>query len=388
MPQVPSSSICTPRPHRVRLLDEEVHAVNCVAVNSSTSSAARAAGAVEDAAAEQPRVQAGERRWPWRAGSRPGPRRRATAALLTTARSRAPAGLSTARARTDPGSPSIRAGQSGASNSSSAHRARVGVGRGRNPGRAPTARRSPRPRTAPATARRPGAPARRADARRSARARRPPCPARHSGLAAARSAQSRSQSAHASAGRGTGKVGSPAVCVSTWRTGWPAVLEFRPVPRHRVVEADQAALDQHQHRQRDHRLAHRIDVDQGVRVPRPGPRGVAPALAQVDHRLAVAQHAAAPDPPLATAPANASRDRLVTGRHPSITASSAARYRRGAKLGAWAQRSRSTWWSSVSASAARRSPGGWPQAGLTRGRRRDTPWSAASAPTGAASRPR
>jgi hypothetical protein len=62
------------------------------------------------------------------------------------------------------------------------------------------------------------------------------------------------------------------------------------VLRDRIVQTDQAAIDQQQRRQGDHRLAHRIDIDQGLRGPGPGPPGVGPALPQVHHQLAVAPH--------------------------------------------------------------------------------------------------
>nr|BFE66701.1 hypothetical protein GCM10020092_000020 [Actinoplanes digitatis] len=61
--------------------------------------------------------------------------------------------------------------------------------------------------------------------------------------------------------------------------------------RDRIIEPDQAAVDKQQHRKRDHRLAHRIHIDQGLLDPRPGTGGVRPTLTQIHHPLAVAQHA-------------------------------------------------------------------------------------------------
>ena len=66
--------------------------------------------------------------------------------------------------------------------------------------------------------------------------------------------------------------------------------ELGPHRGQRVVEAHQTGVDQLQEEEGDEGLAHRVDVDQGVLLPGPGPGGVGPPADQVDHQLAVDEH--------------------------------------------------------------------------------------------------
>ncbi len=63
--------------------------------------------------------------------------------------------------------------------------------------------------------------------------------------------------------------------------------ELRPVPGDRGVEIQLAAVCQKQGGQRRHRLGSRVDVDDGVGLPRPGAGFVGPAAPEIDRGLTV-----------------------------------------------------------------------------------------------------
>ena len=65
--------------------------------------------------------------------------------------------------------------------------------------------------------------------------------------------------------------------------------ELRPVARHRRIDVERAAVDEHVGAQRRHRLRRREDVDDGVALPRARARRVGMTAPQIDDRRAVAR---------------------------------------------------------------------------------------------------
>ena len=78
--------------------------------------------------------------------------------------------------------------------------------------------------------------------------------------------------------------------------GLAALRELGPDVRDRPVELEPALGDELQRQHREDRLAGGVDVHERVRLPGPGPIGIGPPADQVDHHLAIDDHAhAGPD---------------------------------------------------------------------------------------------
>ena len=63
--------------------------------------------------------------------------------------------------------------------------------------------------------------------------------------------------------------------------------KLRPVLRHGVVQIDRAPVDEDQGRDGRHHLGGRVDIDDGVSLPGPGPRRIGMSRPEVHDRLAI-----------------------------------------------------------------------------------------------------